>query len=281
MINKNLKFSEITNEQDLIQFLEKKVKETKNTKNSKNNYVYHYTNIKSVIGILKSKYWHLNTPVNMNDGLELRNSFQNVGKNIFFSSFMLEKTESIAMWSMYAQPWGEGVMIKIPVEKFKKWIKSELSVCLVEDNKANLHADITRYSKYQHLKSYAVAYCLEGRRNDELVCGGGKNVNLKWVKQSSRLMGYIKDHAWNYEKEVRLRVDLSTNELYDKIAIRIPDEVLDSIELVTGPRFEGTLLSKIHNEVDPEFNKNRITKSYFKGHLNWVYCDSCLKKRVK
>jgi hypothetical protein len=276
-MNNSIKFTDISNVNELIAYLENKVKGESTQKKDKIRYVYHYTNIKSVIGILQTKFWHLNLPDNMNDGLEVQNSCQNKRNNFFFSSFMLDSTESIAMWSMYAQPWIDGIMIRIPVESFKKWTKSKFTVCVVENKKVILDRDITELSS---LKSYAVVYCLEGKNHDELYCGGGKNVKLKGVKYNKKTSGYVKDYSWNYEKEIRLRVDLNTPKSYDKIAISIPDDVLDSIEFVTGPRFEADLLSRIHKEADPKFEKSRIEASKFTGHLKWVYCDNCLKKRL-
>lgn len=268
-MNKENSFSEISDSEGLIKNLENKVKNLQNTKNKKVNYIYHYTKLDAVINILKSKKWHLNSPYNMNDGLELKNSFSSKSSNIFFSSFMLDSTESIAMWSMYAQPWSNGVMIKIPVEKFKKWLKTGCRIEIVENS-----IDITNLST---VKSYAIAYSMEDVSSEELVCGEQHNSKLKRARHKPELFGYIKDYAWHYENEIRLRVDVTETNLIlnNKIAICIPDEVLNSIEIVTGPRFNKDSLTRIKKEYDSNFDNKRISQSLFTNLLKWVYCDSC------
>jgi hypothetical protein len=98
------------------------------------------------------------------------------------------------------------------------------------------------------------------------------------IHRYRELAGYIKDMAWSYEKEIRLRVDAPDIETYDAVMLDIPQDIIDSFHFVTGPRFAGNLLSIIR-KIDPKFSSERITSSLFTGRLNWVYCDSCSKNR--
>ena len=88
---------------------------------NKNSMLSQYTSLNTVISIISNRYWYLGSPHNMNDGLELQFGLDK-RNDIFFSSFMAEQKESIAMWSMYAQPWSDGIMISIPIKQFINWI---------------------------------------------------------------------------------------------------------------------------------------------------------------
>ncbi len=117
-LRKTLPFTEITTFSELIAYLDS----SERLKSRK--FLYHYTTIRNALAIFKSKTWHLGNPQNMNDMVEYRNGDPQVWKNIFFASFMAENKESIAMWSMYSQPWKDGVKITIPMPAMKEWLKS-------------------------------------------------------------------------------------------------------------------------------------------------------------
>ena len=50
----------------------------------------------------------------MNDQLEYERGEKMIWEHLAFASFMTECKESIGMWSMYAQEWQDGIMLKIP-----------------------------------------------------------------------------------------------------------------------------------------------------------------------
>jgi hypothetical protein len=43
--------------------------------------------------------------------------------NIFFACFMTDVQENIGMWSMYGQPWEDGVLLRIPKKNVVEWVK--------------------------------------------------------------------------------------------------------------------------------------------------------------
>lgn len=90
----------------------------------KTTHLYHYTKLSSMIGIIKSGYWIMRSPKDMNDIFEFENWSQYDWGGVFFASFMGEQKENIGMWSMYAQPWVDGVKIAIDKNTFKNWIKN-------------------------------------------------------------------------------------------------------------------------------------------------------------
>ena len=110
-------FSKIESHRELIAYLT-----NANARLSRTTVLCQYTRLDAVVNIISDRSWYLGSPRNMNDGLELQQGLEG-RDDIFFSSFMAEQRESIAMWSMYAQPWEDGIMISIPVKTFKQWMK--------------------------------------------------------------------------------------------------------------------------------------------------------------
>lgn len=243
----------------------------------KDCYLCHYTSANAANSIIKSGKWYIGSPQKMNDGLELSHADTSVWNKIFFASFMNETQESIAMWSMYAQPWSDGVMIRIPVRSFKEWVNSSPSISSANatTKKAN-QDDITVHTKLSfHAVSYTNAESKEKNDTETLRCGERENSILQNVLNSSELIGYVKDVAWSYEKEYRLRVDVQSEALYDAVSVTIPDDIINRMEIVTGPRFSGKLRLNTNGFPPRCVNPNRVRSSLFDGKLKWIYCDSC------
>ena len=261
--------------------LQNKAKSLHNSSKGTERYMCHYTSLGAVISIIQDHQWYIGSPKNMNDGLELSHASDNLWDKIFFSSFMIEPKESIAMWSMYAQPWKEGVMIRIPVEKFKNWINN--SPIISSANKDSKKANDDNITSDTSISFHAVAYTnADSKGNyeaEKIICGWESNSNLSNVTNSVELIGYIKDSAWSYENEYRIRADITSDRRYEAISISIPDDIIDSFEIVAGPRFKGVLFEEIQKKIKYRMDMNHIKESIFTGKLKKVNCDSC--KRIK
>jgi hypothetical protein len=273
-----MNFEAVSNPEELIGYLKDKANRLRHTHNDQQLYIYHYTKSKAVEGILQSKQWYMNSPQKMNDGLELIHLEDANVDNLFFCSFLEEDKENLAMWSMYSQPWEEGILIRIPIEKMKEWNNSNPSIYSADSKE---HKAIKKLDNAQltfHSVAYTNADSKEFGEQEILKCGDKDNMQFNDIHRYRELAGYIKDMAWSYEKEIRLRVDAPDIETYDAVMLDIPQDIIDSFHFVTGPRFAGNLLSIIR-KIDPKFSSERITSSLFTGRLNWVYCDSCSKNR--
>lgn len=233
-----------------------------------------YTNLRAVVSIISEKSWYLGSPKNMNDGLELKQGLDK-RDNIFFSSFMAEQKESIAMWSMYAQPWEDGVMIAIPVQEFKKWIKDIKKVYSADINTKKPDRNTFVQLNKATVSVTRVAYSNKNGDILELSCGSTKNSLFKSINDPS-LIGYIKDDAWSYEKELRLRIDLGKSVNYKGVAIDIPEYVIDSMIITKGPRFKGDPLERLETEIN---RKIKTDSSLFYGKLQNTPCDGCAYKK--
>lgn len=156
---------------------------------------------------------------------------------------------------MYGQPWEKGVQIRIPREKIKTLIDRNINVFAADPKTKEILSTISLSAK---LSLHYVAYTNNESRykKDELetfTCGKEQNQLISPVNRYTTLAGYLKDNAWSYEKEARLRVNVNDNVIHNGVKISIPSDILDSFEFITGPRFEGNLYSI--------FEKNQISVS--------------------
>ena len=267
----NRHFKDIRTADELVSYLDNAIKNISNDQK-----LCQYTSLNSVLGIIKSKYWYLGSPKNMNDGLELQYGLDK-REDIFFGSFMIEQKESIAMWSMYAQPWEDGVMISIPADKFKEWVKNIKKVYSADVSTKKPDENEFVYINKAKISVAKVAYSTNDNKGnvEKIWCGTAYNEMFKDLSDTS-LIGYIKDDAWSYEKEIRLRVDLGKNVKYEGIAIEVPDCVIDSMVITKGPKFNGDLLERIKNECTRSMNTG---SSLFYDKLNYIPCDKCQYKK--
>ena len=273
---KPLPFSEITTPTELIAYLDS----SERLKSRK--FLYHYTTIEKAIKIFKSKTWHLGNPHDMNDVVEYRNGDSHRWNNIFFASFMAENKESIAMWSMYAQPWVDGVKIAIPISTMKAWLKSVDEILEVSPTNYELTGNSIPINERNAIHISSVAYsnatsCDSNNNTETLMWSNKKNTKIPNCQQISELTGYIKDDAWDYEKEVRLKAEFENTFGFRRVAIKIPDSVLDEITISSGPLFEGDLLQRMYYELGRSYHTDQ---SFFAGKLNIrSACDSCQYKK--
>ena len=232
----------------------------------------------AVSAIVKGKKWYFGSPKSMNDGLELIHLEDAHADNLFFASFSLDESENIGMWSMYAQPWEDGVLLCIPVEKLKTWVNSECKIYDANKTTKEAGSEINGAKISFHAVAYTNAESNNAIEPDVLTCGEDRNKYFKNIFEHPLLKGYIKDSAWAYEKEYRLRVETDPNEQHDAVAIEIPQDVLDSFEFITGPRFIHNFMAVLRRDAGPRLNPI-VKESLFTGRLKWVYCDSCTIKK--
>ena len=241
-------------------------------------YIYHYTTYPIVLKMLRKKLWHLGNAKYMNDQLEYMNGSKATWKNIFFSSFMTEDKESIGMWSMYAQPWEKGIKIAIPSKIARNWINSASEILEISNDSFEYTGRKLELED-KNIKLAAVAYCkrdLEGNNSfgiEELHWSTAVNKILKHTSSDDELTGYIKDKAWSYEKEIRIRAEFNNMSEYERVAITVPDYIIESMTLTTSPLFEGNLADDLKRELN---NNYHIDCSIFDGKLRLkTICQIC------
>lgn len=249
----------------------------------KTTHLYHYTKLSSMIGIIKSGYWVMRSPECMNDIFEFENWSQYDWSGVFFASFMGEQKENIGMWSMYAQPWVDGVKIAIDKNTFKNWIKNIKTVYKADPETYEVDEHTTfEIGKDATIKYNAVAYSdydgTDNGKNESIRCGRAVNEQLKRGTGNPLLAGYIKNDAWDYEREIRLRVDIDKSIDCKAVAIKVPPELINAMTIVKGPRFKGDLCERIGAELGRNVSTD---ESLFFGKIKEVYCDMCTENSEK
>lgn len=255
-------FSKITSIDDLIAYLDDAQLRLKYRK-----YFYHYTKLDNVIKIFKSRTWHLGNAKHMNDLLEYGNGDKERWGNIFFSSFMTDVKESIGMWSMYSQPWEKGILLVIPKKEVQNWIKNvdEILEISCKDYKPTGKSVKISADNKLFLSSVAYSNCDNPEAEEKNTWSTVVNTEIKGAAHIPELTGYIKDSAWDYEREIRIKATLEAGHGFQRTAIEVPERLLASIEIIAGPLFEGELSNCLKEEIK---SRNKISNSLFYKKLN-------------
>ena len=128
-----------------------------------------------------------------------------------------------------------------------------------------------------------VAYTNELTRNSKeqikLVCGRQENHYIDNIFIDTHdpeenydpiiLAGAIKDIAWAYENEIRIRADVAGTRVPDAVYVDIPDYVIKSMEITAGPMFFGNLEYRLREFQSLCLNLNY---SHFHNNLQHMPC---------
>ena len=216
----------------------------------------------------------------MNDRLEYENGDLSRWQNIFFACFMTDVQENIGMWSMYGQPWEDGVLLRIPKKNVVEWVKDiktihEISCVNFEPTGKKINID---ENNKVFLSSIAYSNCDNPDDSERVTWSNVTNVKIKNATHLSNLTGYVKDSAWDYEREIRIKAVLSEGHGFSRVAIEIPDNVLDSMTIISGPMFKGKLEERLQAEIK---KRVQISNSLFADRLKiHNACYKCKYKKV-
>lgn len=219
----------------------------------------------------------------MNDKKELSDFPRADWNHVFYSCFMANTSESIAMWSMYGRPWADGISITIPNKVFAKWVRECRTLYYLHDGEykelPNAELSIVRIAYTNELTKTP-------KEPFQLICGDQKNKNIKEIFENvfsdyyeycdpTVFSGAIKDIAWAYENELRIRADISTIiSKLDAVYIDVPDYVLDSLIITAGPLFCGNLEYRLGELCN---RKLELRYSRFSRNLQGMPCTDFTK----
>lgn len=264
-------FNDIETPTDLVSFLKKK--------GGNHNYYYHYTNLDSFQKIASSGYWHISKGLKMNDQQEIQKGDYNRWEKLFMASFVYGQEENMAMWGLYSLPWPSAVRIMISKEAMRRWISETDRIYIVNNSFGNVQYTEVPDVKFE-INMTDVAY-IGGRR---LNCNNriqwksdffytGKKPLMKDVSDRTEITGYLKNEAWQYENETRIRIELNKRVNADLIAIKVPDYIIENIKIMKGPWFD----SEIENtSINTQKNNVDFEKSSFTGLVSYrKNCDFC------
>ena len=276
-------FEKVTKVDELIPYLENRFKRIEGK-----TMLHQYTSIQAALNIIKTHEFYIGSPSNMNDVLEYTSFDSRNWDDLFFTCFMEYNTESIAMWSQYAQPWDSGIRLSLPVVRIKEWLSSVTMVDSADPNTkekdGRFKLEANKFIKSMHMVAYTNEDDISETNEDEIISvGDAENKNLKYLNHKEKLCGYVKNAAWGYEKEIRFRIQIEnehddTSDMKIKaIRVSIPDDVIKSIEVMKGPRVPED--SEEWKELVKLLKKEGLSnpsRSIFEGKLKNMACDRCI-----
>lgn len=281
MINASQKeFKGIETAEEMQSFLKEKGKN--------HNYYYHYTAAGSLIEIIQSGYFFLTKGnyIKMNDQQEcMAKGSLDVWDRTYIGCFSYGESENMAMWGLYSIPWEDAVRISIPQKEMREWICNRRTcVYAVTDDGAIVDSNIG--NKHPKIELTDIVYIGRTESGNSLKLNWKdstlfieKTPSLQGIDTRPEMTGYIKNAAWRYENEVRIHAQFSEPIGYNKIAIKLPDEVINSMAIMTGPYFSGNIrqLLETQNKIN-----NRVQESGFKDLVKYrTLCSMCAHKKFE
>lgn len=184
----------------------------------------------------------------------------------------------MAMWGLYGLPSEEAVRICIPKWAMLDWMDSIDFVSLWKDG-------IETYGCGNIEKSLADIVYVEGKKGGEIfsLTRADEHFSVKnsgsfhELDERANMTGYIKNFAWKYENEVRIKIQLDRAHEEEKICLYIPEHVIDSITVTTGPSFDINGNNDLYEFL---LYDNRIKSSEFPNLVNYKkLCSMCIHKQ--
>lgn len=259
------KFREIEKIDELIGFLE--------SKGRNHNNFYHYTNKEGLRGMLISRKMHISSGDLMNDKQELTKGDIEIWQSLYLSSFNYGEEENMAMWGLYGVPREDAIRIAISGPIMRNWINNVNRFYVVTFE--NGRYEYNKILSECEIKLTDIVY-VSGKLSDEKFnlrrsrdkLEVNRRSSLGKVSSNSSMTGYVKNAAWSYENEVRIRIRTEKSISQKRIAIDIPDEVIDDMSLLLGPGYDDNDCIE-----DQKFKNMKWEDSGFKGLVN--YRDKC------
>jgi hypothetical protein len=212
----------------------------------------HYTNISTLLNILRMRSLWLGDYRKMNDSFE--NALMNKNKyarNFYYSCFSLSE-ESLAMYKMYGDNNPDSTIImQISLSTFMDMMSYSCNgehAGGVDDDgkypqfqrKLNIIRDNVETSQKIDASIYGVEIAYLDPLTGVISLGDKTNENIISPLMSEDLVGLIKFKCWDYEREIRLCAytsePLDENE---KIALKLPDDICKKIKIILGPGFDA------------------------------------------
>lgn len=217
---------------------------------------YHYTTLESLYQIFSNKTLRFSRMSKMNDVFERELFCTN--RDFFFclSKSKENENENFGMWSMYGKL-NENTSDKTDKIGIKIYFPKEVLKQIKEENESLLvhsvaYADLI--DNYENLKNFKVYI-------------GSSSATIQNFDKDE-CSGFIKDTAWHYENEMRLRIPATAERITDKTKdIKISEEILEKLKVYPSPIYELSEVEKIFkrrcngNNIHVNFCENRYRNS--------------------
>ena len=223
---------------DVVEMLDKK------GENHKDGY-YLYTTLGAMKSIFTNHKIHLTRASEMNDQLEPLKCDRDKWNSIFMACFAYGGTESMGMWSMYGGSPDESVRICFPQAFLKRRLAGWRDNLQTSLFKAERQSDGSfNYSLLPnisgHLSLHDVIYRQNSRNGFGSIhwhgryAGQGRVAAFQKPTVCHKLTSYLKDAPWEYEREVRLVLELENPIALDLGALTSEADN-EKIKVLLGP----------------------------------------------
>ena len=270
-------FSNIKNSSELKDFLVKRT--------SRHKFLFHYTTAEKLQCIFGNKTWRLYSAKTMNDLQEYKEKGNSsLWEKLYSTCFSFGDEDNIAMWSMYGIPWEDAVRIRLSTDVIKKWMQRfDRRLYEISDSQDSVVLHDICYSPGYFGGRQGYSDCPLNKpaclpTGQKCLC---PQKELHWWNQSNRqtkivendncylkeeLTGYVKNSAWEHERETRLSITLSRN-VGEYIDIPLNKEMLENMQIAIGPRSTlkiNSLKQTLSNLSEIPTSKIRVSNSYYK-----------------
>lgn len=222
-----------------------------------NNYefIFHYTKLNSLIGMLKNHKLHFTSTKSTNDLQESIDSNSAHRNNLYIVSFTSNMRESLAMWHVYGNPFEKSVRLRFKTSLIKQMInQSSGAPCysIDIDKERNTYHEI---GCIKSLRLIDVSYVTIKNKDASFRKNRYLSYNLNFEKDYSTnlrnddFVGFFKNKGWDYEKETRLLLEIESNsssqnhDHIEKIAIDAPN-IFSDMCIRCSPCFDKGDLKK-------------------------------------
>lgn len=186
-------------------------------------YLYHYTNIETLLLILKNKTIAFNSLQNVDDLEECQSEdIKQIGKICYVSCWTDDESESIPMWNMYTQGM-QGVRIKMKKFPFVKYgfkrgeyqLNTDIETFidlkkLYEEDKTTITCGEPRLIKVNYTDDDKLIYPKIKTIKKEFLKQNNENVITKEsTSYSFENIGKYKRKNWEFQNEVRYVINMS------------------------------------------------------------------------
>lgn len=249
MGNSLIKKTTVSSDNELKQYL----------MNQANSYerLYHYTTYEALLSIIKGKCFRLSRLDLLNDKAELKLGQHNEMIKHYVMSFTREK-EYVSMWAMYGKT--NGIKLRLDFDG-KNFFNKKAKIY----SDSEKHTLINKYTtkklfelepgNYREPIQFSDIAYLDKTSNTikhNTRPFKGLSVNEKIIDS---ITGFVKYDAWEFEKETRLKVQLSKDnystdkELPEYIYYSIPDDLIRSFHVTYNPWMSQILKEEIQKSL--------------------------------
>lgn len=200
---------------------------------------YHYTSVDSLKSILKGdeksqSFLFLGSLANMND-INEANLHKEVAHKTFLFCACSTDSERIPLWYLYAGISGNGARLCFTKEKMLKFFKRIEKVYPV----SNYKVDYSKELKVDQDFELQCGYVYYVKDDKSVIKHNTKYHYIKSFDDELLINNYfIKDYPWEYEKEFRIVIQIKGDEVYEKVAIPIPEDIKKQLKITSAPEYQ-------------------------------------------